>query len=144
MPFLYSVKVIRVLEIQIYIYIYNLVLYVFSDVQLLCSYLNDPLQHFATQIFKLGFFPSCFFKTLFGPIFLQNYDFNKAFRQSQAEDDRDDSRGMCFNVSRWAPLHYNAVRVDPEINPVLLAIGQTVFHTINVFSKEWQIKYVSN
>lgn len=39
-----------------YEYIYHTLLYVFSDVQLPFSSLNDPLQCFITQMSKLGFF----------------------------------------------------------------------------------------
>lgn len=96
---------------------------------------------------KLGFF-SWSFKTQSWPIFLQNYDFNKAFRQhnqkSGHRNNRDGSRGVCFNVSRKAPLKHNAIMVAPETSSVLLAIEQIVFHIINAFSKEWQIKCGSN
>lgn len=79
-------------------------------------------------------------------IFLQNYDYNKALRQSQpgSGNDKDDCRGMCVKVSRWAPLKYSAIMVVPETNLVLLEIEQIVFHIINAFSKEWQIKCGSN
>lgn len=74
---------------------------------------------------------SCFFKSRSWPIFLQNYDFNKAFRQSQSEKWvqtwYNDSSSVTFHVSRWAPFKYNAIMVAPETNPVSLAIEQISF-----------------
>lgn len=105
------------LSMSLFVCIYlQLHYYAFSDVQLPFHSSNDPLQCFKTQMSKLGFSPA-FLRHSLEPFFFRTMTLTRLLsnhsQESGSGNDRDGCRGMCVNVSRWAPLKHNAIMIVP-------------------------------